>query len=203
MRKLVNYNDTNMKTVRTDIDGRFTIKLDKGIELQKGCVVEVKGDPEIYKLQNVVKELPNNPSFIYYLNRGYDELMEFKMVKCLNLSNLTLKGRKEECDWLREEFKEEDYKENYELNGIGFMMDGRLSKNQIVRLNTSVVKITELIKPETKGGRVIVKGEEVERVVVDSTYRLYEKDTFKLLGEYEEYGDWLLAGSRNSTRVRN
>lgn len=201
--KLDPYQKRNKKTVRTNIDGHFTCKIDNCLQLEKGMVIEIAGEPEIYKVQRVISEIPKNPSFQYYLDRQYDEIMESSLMKSVNLTELTKDARKKHCEFIGEEFDENKYKENYEIFGIGLQFDGRLSKNQTVRMNDNVITITELVKPEEKGGRTEIKGIEVDRVILESVHRVYVKDEIGIdfLAEYETWGHALMLSSRFNERM--
>lgn len=188
------YQKTNKKNLRTNIDGEFSCKLDESITLKKGDIVEINGVADLYTVQRVIEEIPQNPSFEYYNMRGYDEVGEFGLMKTTNLTELTLEARKAKAEFLKENFNENKYKENYEAFGIGFQFDGRLNKNQVVRMGPNVIKITDLIKPKEKGGLIQVVGEEVDRVTLDSVHRVYYKEDYgyTLLAEYESWGDAIL-----------
>lgn len=198
MQLLDPYTKKDKKTVRTNIDGNFTVKIDKNVELKKGMLVEISGQHEIYKVNESISPIPNNPSYDYYLKRNYDEYAEFSMVKCVDLSELTLFAKQMNAMLADETFNENEYKENYTIFGIGLQYDGRLNKNQMVRLEEQVIVITELVKPKEKGGPIEIKGEPVERLKVDSVHpvRIKENGQIETLAEYSEYGDALLMQSR-------
>lgn len=192
--KLTPYESTGKKTLRTNIDGEFTCKLDKSISLEKGEIVEVNGAVELYTVQRVIEDIPQNPSFEYYNARGYDEIGEFGLMKTTNLTELTLQARKVAAELIGEVFKENKYKENYEILGVSFQFDGRLNKNQVVRMGKNVIRITDLIKPKEKGGLIKVIGDEVDRVILDSVHRVYylsDDKNYKVAAEYSKWGDAL------------
>lgn len=198
-RHLSVYDSENKKTVRTNIDGFFTCKVPKLKDFEVNEVVEIKGEPEIYKVRRVVSELPNNPSYEYYNKRHYDEVIDFSIVKCLNLTELTREAEQENCLLNDIDFNENQFKENYEFNGVSFKFDGRLNKNQIVRMGEEVITITDLIKPKIKGGLTTVLGTPLQREVIENVYGVYlknEDNTLTLLSEYKNWGDALLFSSR-------
>lgn len=199
MNSLLNpYQKNNKKTIRTNIDGAFSGKFDNFAQLEKGAIVEVKGSPELYKVTEAHKVIPNTPAFKFALERDYDEIADMSMVKCVNLNDLTLSARKELAENMGETFNENKYKENYIIFGVGFQFDGRLSKNQTVRMGNHVVTITDLVKPSEKGQPIEVIGKEVKRVMMESVHRVYfkENDEVTFLAEYEDLRDALVFHSR-------
>lgn len=199
MNSLLNpYQKNNKKTIRTNIDGAFSGKFDNFVQLEKGTIVEVKGEPELYKVTEAHNVIPNTPAFKFALERDYDEIADMSMVKCVNLNDLTLSARKELAENMGETFNENKYKENYIIFGVGFQFDGRLSKNQTVRMGNHVVTITDLVKPSEKGQPIEVIGKEVKRVMMESVHRVYfkENDEVTFLAEYEDLKDALVFHSR-------
>lgn len=189
------YNKERMKTLRTNVDGFATCKIKDAITLEKGAVVEIAGEPEVYKVQEVIDKIPNNPSFKFYKERKYDEVVDLKIMKLVDLTQLTKTAKIKLAEDLGEEFKENKYKENYQFEGVGLQFDGRLSKNQTVRMGDKVLVITDLIKPEVKGEPTKIVGNNVARIILDPVYRLYMKNKNNELEiiEYSNQKDALLS----------
>lgn len=189
------YNKEGMKTLRTNVDEFATCKIKDAITLEKGAVVEIAGEPEVYKVQEVIDKIPNNPSFKFYKERKYDEVVDLKIMKLVDLTQLTKTAKIKLAEDLGEEFNENKYKENYQFEGVGLQFDGRLSKNQTVRMGDKVLVITDLIKPEVKCEPTKIVGTNVDRIILDPVYRLYMKNKNNELEiiEYSNQKDALLS----------
>lgn len=199
------YSNKNKITIRSNIDGHYSLKADTDCIFEQGIYYEVLGSPELYVLKYETNKLTGEtrPSLcrdvlkenkydVDNIIRGYSKLVDFELVKCVNLEDFT-KVKVEEINEL--EGIKTKVKERYELNGVPFAI-GKLNIGQMVRYKDTVVVITELIKPNKKAGETLTKiiGTEISRVQFESVYRLYTgwASTLKLYGEYIDVGDaWL------------
>lgn len=193
MLKLLNeYVNKDFKSVRTNIDGHFKIKIPNNLCLEKGMILEIKGEPEIYKIGLVDKLNSDYKPHQYYASRGYVENIEAKLLKMLDLTNRSEEEVLEYNDFFG---IKGSVKANYKIFGHAVVVEGKLSKNQVVRFGNEVITITDLIKPEEKGGLIVVEGIPLDRLVVDSVYTVYERLGSEVIihAEYEDYGDALLS----------
>lgn len=192
------YNTNGKKNLRTTIDGHFTCKVPKDLFLEKGIVVEIDGEPELYKVVSLSKYKEDNKFHDYYTAREYDELLDVKLIKSLDLTNRT-----EEEVLIYNELHDIKgiVKANYDVNGVALVVEGKLSKNQVIRYGGNVITITDLIKPEIKGDLIKVVGTELDRVILESVYRVYKIETetrnLSVLSEHLNWGDALLNAYRS------
>lgn len=191
-------------TLRTNIDGVYTVRVDKSIDLNEiGLLFSIKGFNQLYTMKtkkndlkekvNLIEDVKDNKIDRYLFLREYDKQAEFEM---LNVKDLTV-------------FKKENYftycefnsdlktfmkaKYNFELNGIPLAVP-KVDKGQMIFFDDKFYKVVDIVKPDQKGEPKKIIVEEIKSVELQPITRIYKgmNESIKLVEEFEDYVDALL-----------
>ena len=171
-----------MKLQRVGLDGVPYVEV---VALEKGDLVRFANTPGLYKFKKEVEfeDFIEGLDVVGELSFGLQNPLEFTEVA----DNETLKG-------------------TYLLEGKAYKVNKPVSKNLIVDLNGEVLKITEIVKGETKQDPSTLKVERLACKTLHPMYPVYVRDSRHNVSAYGVYEDlaeaYIMVGKLRETNVK-
>ena len=171
-----NYSNGLPPLNKPELDEEYKFSADENV-----WKTNVDGFPYIVLSDNELLNKKNK--FSFYNEQGmysvtfvdnHSKVLEAKMDKVLDLTERTVEKVKEHYMGWGMKKEAEKVKSNYiwslgyGLGGIELVVEGKLSKNQVIQYNDWIIKITELNKNEY--GLIEIIGEHVDRQLVQPVY---------------------------------
>jgi len=121
-------------------------------------------------LQKGIKFKPYSSTETYTVKHiDYDKnRLEAKLDKTLVLDGLEINQLREKLNSWGDKKEAEKLQPNYQWQFKNFVIDGKLSKNQVIRFHSSLVKITELVRKSD--GLIEIIGEKVPYISIADIY---------------------------------